>query len=377
MYHHVSDTVQPGPYARALTVTPVEFAQQLAWLRKRGCESVSVSTIIADVAWQSLRGCEVAITIDDGYDDAVTHAFPILQEFGDTATFYVTSGFLGTPGHMSGAQVKRLAQAGMEIGAHTIDHLDLTTLPRAEAAHQISASAQALGALIGAPIRTFAYPSGQLDAGVERMVKAAGLKSATSTQPGTLTLGALADPYALPRYRIEHDTGIGVLANVAGEAAAQPLRSPTEVRNIARKRIEGNDAALAERIGAALLDAPYPEQLLKVRALRAPSGTVIGIVLSGRGAHGAITRDGVVADAAGMVERAFAASPSVVEVDVWAIEPLAVVPKTVSGDLAEPTTRTVFSAAVTRDQRDAARTREQMMGAMYFEAAWLTKSQGR
>jgi len=375
MYHHVADTVQPGPYARALTVTPQEFARHLAWLRAHGCEAVTVNTIVNDAVSHSVRGCEVAITIDDGYDDAAAHALPLLRQFGAVATFYVTSGFLNDPGHLSGSQVKRLADAGMEIGAHTIDHLDLTALGDAEAAHQIGASGQVLKELTGASVSTFAYPSGQLDARVERLVKAAGLRNATSTQPGTLTApGALQDLYALPRYRIERDTGMSVLQRIVGGAKYKPLRGAAESRSIARKRVEGNDAPLAERIGAALLDASYPEQLLKVRVLRTSSAIVVGIVLSAEKPHGALTRASVLSDVAGMIDRAFAASPAIAEVDVWASKPLPVQQKMASGDLAEPSVRTVFSAAVTRGQRETAASRAAMLQATYFDPSWLREA---
>ncbi|MBV8340330.1 MAG: hypothetical protein JO343_10320, partial [Candidatus Eremiobacteraeota bacterium] len=49
MYHHVSPTVLPGPYARALTVTPQEFAAQLSWLRTKGCRIATVDELVTDV----------------------------------------------------------------------------------------------------------------------------------------------------------------------------------------------------------------------------------------------------------------------------------------------------------------------------------------
>ncbi|MBV8222380.1 MAG: hypothetical protein JO293_03395 [Candidatus Eremiobacteraeota bacterium] len=73
-----------------------------------------------------------------------------------------------------------------------------------------------------------------------------------------------------------------------------------------------------------------------------------------------------------MIVRAFDARPDVAEVDVWAVRPLAVQPAaTVSGDYAVPTSRTVFSAAVTRAQAQAAASRTQMLGKMYWEQDFL------
>jgi peptidoglycan/xylan/chitin deacetylase (PgdA/CDA1 family) len=76
MYHHVSTAVQPGRYARALTVTPAEFDKQLRWLRDRGCSAVTVDELVRDARAGSLAMCEVALTFDDGYADVATIAAP-------------------------------------------------------------------------------------------------------------------------------------------------------------------------------------------------------------------------------------------------------------------------------------------------------------
>src|ERR1700680_1401596 len=54
MYHHVSPRVLPGPYARALTVTPAEFRDQLMWLHAHGCRVVSVDGIYGDARAHTL-----------------------------------------------------------------------------------------------------------------------------------------------------------------------------------------------------------------------------------------------------------------------------------------------------------------------------------
>ena len=80
------------------------------------------------------------------------------------------------------------------------------------------------------------------------------------------------------------------------------------------------------------------------------------------------------ADVGGMIDRAFDARPDIAEVDVWAVTPLEVLPTgAVSGDYAAPTTRTVFSAAVTRAQRESAMSRTQMLGSMYWGEHFLNE----
>src|SRR5579864_9344111 len=62
MYHHVSPAVEPGIYARALTVSPLEFEQQVRWLRERGCVLVTVDRAWSDTLAGVVAPCEVALT---------------------------------------------------------------------------------------------------------------------------------------------------------------------------------------------------------------------------------------------------------------------------------------------------------------------------
>ncbi|HLN47169.1 MAG TPA: polysaccharide deacetylase family protein, partial [Magnetospirillaceae bacterium] len=139
MYHHVSDSVLPGPYGKALTVTPAEFSQQLGYLRTSGCEAVTVNTIVADVQARAVRGCEIAITFDDGYVDDVSAARALADDAA-TATLYISSGLVGSPGHVSRSQLRALADGGLQIGAHTVNHVDLTTRDDAQATSEIGGS---------------------------------------------------------------------------------------------------------------------------------------------------------------------------------------------------------------------------------------------
>lgn len=374
MYHHVSSHPGGGAYGTALTVTPQEFDDQLRLLRDRGCAVVGVEKLVADVGTRASRGCEVALTFDDGYDDAATAAAPMLRRYGDIGTFFVTTGFLGKPGHLTQSDVRALARSGMDIEAHTLTHPDLTVLAPAAIDREVRGSRAALESITGGRVRAFAYPSGRFNAAVERAVNDAGYDVAFATSAGDITPAGLArDRFALPRFRILRGRGDAlirrVLAASGAVAAASPMMSAAEVRDIARDRIAGNSPDIAERIAVALLSAGYPEQILKVRTYKTEPAVVAGIMLSGVKFHVPIDRQTFAADAADMVYRAFAADPQVTEVDVWAVVPIAVPPHAdVSGDLAVPTNRTVFSAAVLRG--DFARD-EGTLGTTFWEAGWL------
>ncbi|HYZ17040.1 MAG TPA: hypothetical protein VE591_11585, partial [Candidatus Acidoferrum sp.] len=134
------------------------------------------------------------------------------------------------------------------------------------------------------------------------------------------------------------------------------LASADNARVVARSA--GSDLPTARRIAAALLAAPHPAQLLKVRCERVAARVDCGLTVSGTRFHRALDLAAWNGEIAGLIDGAFAAAPDVDEIDVWATVPLdAGKGVMVSGDLAKPTSATVFSITVPRSDRAAVRGR--------------------
>src|ERR1700680_541748 len=167
MYHHVSPSVQPGKYGRALTITPQEFDQQLTWLRARGCTIVRASRIVDDAQAGVLAPCEVALTFDDGYDDAAAYVAPMLTRAGATGTFFIATGEVGSRGHVNVAELRVLADLGMELAAHTVHHVDLTQVSSGVRDAEIASSIATLRSWTGVAVTDFADPSGRYNTGHE------------------------------------------------------------------------------------------------------------------------------------------------------------------------------------------------------------------
>jgi len=104
---------------------------------------------------------------------------------------------------LSSEMVRTLHRSNVTIGAHTVSHPILTKLPDAEARAEIEGSKAALEAIIGEPVRYFAYPNGKaeldFDARHTAMVREAGFAAAFSTATGAVAPGQ--DLYTLPRSR--------------------------------------------------------------------------------------------------------------------------------------------------------------------------------
>ncbi len=149
------------------------------------------------------RPTYVSLTFDDASADQMA-ALPILAEHGMNATFYAVSGQLGnTPYYMTWNQLAQVASAGNEIGGHTVDHKDLTTLTPAEQVAEVCGDRQALIAHGHQPV-SFAYPFANHDASSRAAVQSCGYTSGrgvggTSCLPGCAPAETVppADPFVL------------------------------------------------------------------------------------------------------------------------------------------------------------------------------------
>jgi peptidoglycan/xylan/chitin deacetylase (PgdA/CDA1 family) len=86
------------------------------------------------------------------------------------------------------------------IGPHTVTHASLPDLDPRSRTREIIASKEACEALAGAEAKAFAYPFGDLDAGVRATVDGAGFVCACSTKHGPVLHSS--DVFALPRIHV-------------------------------------------------------------------------------------------------------------------------------------------------------------------------------
>ncbi|MES2322137.1 MAG: polysaccharide deacetylase family protein [Pseudomonadota bacterium] len=103
---------------------------------------------------------------------------------------------------MSTQQVRQLHQAGMDIGGHTVNHPIIARMSGPAARQEIADGKEALEAMLGAPVRLFAYPNGKpgqdYQAEHVQMVKELGFEAAVSTSWGAARPGG--DLFQLPRF---------------------------------------------------------------------------------------------------------------------------------------------------------------------------------
>lgn len=181
--------------------TPADFSAQLDWLDSHHYTTISMAQLAAHLRnGAALPAKPVVLSFDDGFADQMA-AFAMLQAHRMRATFYVIIGGQASqycigierhPDHPCGDsylnwdQVTMLDRSGLiEIGAHTVDHLNLASLSAQDAQFQIINSKQVLQQHLGHPVTTFAYPYGSFTAETINAVRAAGFASAVTTIEGT------------------------------------------------------------------------------------------------------------------------------------------------------------------------------------------------
>jgi hypothetical protein len=125
---------------------------------------------------------------------------------------------------------------------------------------------------------------------------------------------------------------------------------PTVADLDAESRSAGNKKEIAMAIGEAIFKTDWPAQVFRVSANGIDGHIVVGLGVYGVKFHDPMTRAEFATQVSELAQRAFTAAPEAEEVDIWAVVPISVGKGViVTGDLAKPTTRTVFTATVRRN----------------------------
>jgi peptidoglycan/xylan/chitin deacetylase (PgdA/CDA1 family) len=235
MYHYIRVPPDPGVdrLGWGLSTSPDDFRQQMNYLDVQGFHPITLSDLRAYLnGGRLLPDRPVVLTFDDGYSDLYTEAFPVLKQHHFKAVAYIVSGFVGRSGqNVMPEQVREMDAYGIEIGAHTQNHVDLAKASPVSLWSEVKGSRDALEALVGHPVLDFCYPSGKYDAGVIAAVQAAGFESATTTEPGVVH--TLADRFAWSRVRVSGSESLGDFAAALQQvergvvpAVTSPVRIP-------------------------------------------------------------------------------------------------------------------------------------------------------
>ena len=239
-FHRVNDALQVD----GLTCTSTKF-EDFCRFFARHFKVLPVAEQVAGCRAGRDMGGTLSITFDDGYLDNFEVAAPILRKLGLPATFFITTGFIGSqapapwdtalavrPGWMDWDHVRGLVAQGFHIGSHTDTHIDMARSDPQRVRDELETSKRKLRDQIGLAVDLFAYPFGGREHMSERsrgLVREAGFSCCASCYGGVNSSGA--DPYDLNRIGIAEwfDTpdqfGFEVMTNRTERAARSMPRA--------------------------------------------------------------------------------------------------------------------------------------------------------
>ena len=197
MYHMISEHLpkKQSKFNR-LRVKPSDFEKQLIWLKKKNFKSFTL-TELSEL--ENIPAKSVVLTFDDGYEDNFTKAFPLLKKYEFKATIYIVlnrfnqnwatdkdlnqaSNELNSEKMLSNEQIKEMLYSRLiEIGSHTLDHVNLPKLNKEEKKKQIIESKKQIENVFNIKCNSFAYPFGFFDEDSVKIVNEANYTNATTT----------------------------------------------------------------------------------------------------------------------------------------------------------------------------------------------------
>ncbi|HZP84846.1 MAG TPA: polysaccharide deacetylase family protein [Chthonomonadaceae bacterium] len=154
--------------------------------------------------WEFPEGKSVAVVTSWDNGTATDRIMlRMLEQYGYKGTFYVCPELIGTEGYLNLDDLKQIADAGHEIGSHSLSHPHLENLTAPECQRQVAESKTWLEEKLGTPVESFAYPYGFAQGAdwVAEAVRKAGYRSARTTDTVSLITASMlktGDPMRLP-----------------------------------------------------------------------------------------------------------------------------------------------------------------------------------
>ncbi|MGH8279758.1 MAG: polysaccharide deacetylase family protein [Gammaproteobacteria bacterium] len=232
IYHRFGDNRYPST-----NIALPQFEAQLTWLAENHYQVWPLPRIVEYLETnRPIPDHVVAITIDDAFQSAYVHAYPLLKARGWPFTVFVSTGAEDAhlPDYMTWDELRDMGNHGANFGNHTVNHAHLTFRQKGESdeawadrvRRDILGAQARLHAELGPHTNTspklFAYPYGEFDKDLAELVNGLGYV-AFGQQAGALSEPL--DPRALPRFPIEEHFGDMPSFIIDAQSLPMPLES--------------------------------------------------------------------------------------------------------------------------------------------------------
>jgi peptidoglycan/xylan/chitin deacetylase (PgdA/CDA1 family) len=207
IYHNVRpDYPKESYWQKQFSITPDLLLEQFAYLHTAGYTVISMDQLSDMIRAGTTSPVQkpVVITFDDGWESQYQYAFPLLKQYGYTATFYIyTNAINAYPSAMTWDQLRQLLAAGMTIGDHTVSHPRLSGLTDAQRKVEIGDARTELQQRLGVSVNHFASPYGYADDALAAQLKNMGFTTGRTTYKGSFQSEAMR--YQLRAYLVKRD----------------------------------------------------------------------------------------------------------------------------------------------------------------------------
>lgn len=162
-----------------------QFRKQMETLKEDCFEVVRLHDVLRRREVRTQENTKaVAITFDDGHDSDYLLAYGILKELGLTATFFITTDWIGKSGYMTRENLLEIKKGGMSIQSHSVSHSSLPNLNDEELTYELARSRDYLSEVLGAPPDFLSVPHGFVSKRVMRKAMESGYRGVCTSAPG-------------------------------------------------------------------------------------------------------------------------------------------------------------------------------------------------
>ena len=167
-----------------ISVSPMVFQRAMAKLDKGGYQTLRLTEAVDYLGRGApFRDRSFVITFDDGYQSVYEEALPVLEGYGMPATVFLTVGQKGVArsrgrlpsltgrSMLSWKEIREMQRAGIDFGAHTLTHPDLTRISSEQVKAEVCEAKSIIEDVLDAPVTSFAYPYGRYNGRVREIVR--------------------------------------------------------------------------------------------------------------------------------------------------------------------------------------------------------------
>jgi peptidoglycan/xylan/chitin deacetylase (PgdA/CDA1 family) len=238
MYHSISEVSERNKKIRsvnpAYSLAVSQFREQMEYLLTNRYTTLSLDQLLND---ESVPQKSLVITFDDGWANNYTCVFPILKNYGFTATIFVISGSIGKANYMDWQQVREMSEAGLSIQSHSVSHKPLAQLSKTEVKYELETSKKTIADALGKEVDFLSLPHGVFNNKVLKIAQEAGYHAICTSEPGYSH--ACRNLPVMKRINISDQFQIDTFKKILerNEAIIFPMLLSKKVKNMAKRLI--------------------------------------------------------------------------------------------------------------------------------------------